>query len=160
MNRYIKIYRHPRYIELLQRLEVLEKDRKFCRHNMQHFLDVARIMLILSFEQNLSVSKDIIYAAALLHDIGRVSQYEQNIPHNKASADIAETILKDCGYESRERLEICNAILNHRNGGDKSCDLLESLLYRADKLSRLCFSCKANDECYWSAELKNSDIVI
>ena len=46
MNRMKKvnaILAHPLYRECYARLEELEKDRIFCRHQMTHLLDVARI---------------------------------------------------------------------------------------------------------------------
>ncbi len=48
-----------------------EEGRRFCHHDMGHFLDVARLAMIFNLQQGLSVSKEMIYAAALLHDIGR-----------------------------------------------------------------------------------------
>lgn len=158
MNRFNSIYRHKRYRELLSRLQKLESDRKFCRHHLQHFLDVARIMYIIDLEENLNISKDIIYSAALLHDIGRVSQYVDGIPHNEAGAAIADEILKDCGFDETERNRICSAILCHRHDSAVQNDGLSRLLSRADKLSRNCFDCPASDECYWSSDIKNPEI--
>ncbi|MGI6684337.1 MAG: HD domain-containing protein [Bacillota bacterium] len=65
--------------------EQQEINREFCCHQMQHALDVARIYYILFLEKyqdgissdlkNMSVdqTKELIYATALLHDIGRWS---------------------------------------------------------------------------------------
>lgn len=158
MNRYQLIYKDIRYRKLLSELTELEKKRKFCRHNIQHFLDVARIMYILNIEKKYGISKDIIYAAALLHDIGRVQQYKNGIPHNKSSADIAGEILADVGYVPEEISEICSAILFHRDKPENK-NLLSELLYKADKLSRSCFDCAAENECYWSSEIKNKEII-
>ncbi len=41
--------------------------------------------------------KQDIFMLGLLHDIGRFRQYEEWIPHEQASAELAEQILKDCG---------------------------------------------------------------
>ena len=49
------------------------------------------------------MSKDIIYATALLHDLGRADQYEKGISHEEAGAILAEEILTDCGYTREER---------------------------------------------------------
>ena len=37
----------------------------------------------------------------------------------------------------------------------KISNKLEEIIYKADKLSRQCFNCKAEKECYWSKEKKN-----
>ncbi len=159
MNRYLKILKNQQYVSLLEQLTVLESGRIFCRHDLQHFLDVARLMYIMALEQHLSLSKDLIYAAALLHDIGRVQQYTQQLPHNQASAEIAASVLKDCGYLPDECRCICKAILSHRNTdvfpGE---EVLSALLYRADKLSRNCFCCQAREDCYWEETKKNQTV--
>lgn len=159
MSRFNAVYHHEKYQKLLCILSELEKDRVFCRHHLQHFLDVARIMYILNHENDYHISKDIIYAAALLHDIGRVMQYKDGTPHHLASIETAKEILPECGYDGRETKEIVNAILSHRNKcDDNNKTVLAKLLYQADKLSRLCFDCNAEDECYWDKDKKNRDI--
>ena len=59
-----------------------ELNRKFCCHNIEHSLDVARIGYIMILEQNLNIDKELFYAAALLHDAGRYS----GTPHNESGA--------------------------------------------------------------------------
>ena len=71
MERIQKILNHPLYQEQFKLLQDAEKDREFCRHTMEHFVDVARLMYIYTLEEKTNVSKELIYAAALLHDIGR-----------------------------------------------------------------------------------------
>lgn len=44
---------------------------------MEHFLSVARISYLMVLEKNLDIPKDIIYATAFLHDMGRADQYEK-----------------------------------------------------------------------------------
>ena len=97
-------------------------------------------------------------AAALLHDIGRHLQYTQNIPHDRASAQLAEVILADCGFSQAERAEVENAILQHRGRQDRQREGLAGLLYGADKASRACLFCPAEPECNWSPEKKNMTI--
>lgn len=72
----------PEYQDYLQRIEVHEKDRRLCRHNLAHFLDVARIAAVIANEEGLSLNRDLIYTTALLHDIGRFVQYENGTPTN------------------------------------------------------------------------------
>ena len=86
-------------------------------------------------------------------------QYQQNIPHEQAGAEIAEGILIDCGFDRQERSDILRLILCHRSkpaAAEKNT--LPALFYRADKLSRNCFFCPAQDECDWPEEKKNREI--
>ena len=155
MERVDKILNHDLFLENLEKNRQAEADRRFCRHNMVHFLDVARIARIMKLEEELDIDNDIIYAAALLHDIGKHRQYAEGIPHEKASAEIAPVILKECGFDDKETGVIIEAILNHRNKEVAKDRDLSGLLYRADKASRACFACEAEDECNWSREKKN-----
>ena len=43
-----------------------------------------------------SATDDMLYLAALLHDIGRGMQYTENVSHHEAGAELAKEILKDC----------------------------------------------------------------
>lgn len=149
MKKYQRIYTHPMYRELLQNIEKAEKDRIFCLHGTEHALDTARIAYIAALEGKLPYDKELIYAAALLHDIGRHNSDDE---HHRASADFAREIMAECGYCKAEIDAVAEAVGNHRRDGSKG---LSELLYRADKLSRNCFNCKAYDECYWSEEKKN-----
>ncbi|MDZ7548672.1 HD domain-containing protein, partial [Clostridium perfringens] len=90
-----KILNHTKYKELLDELNELEKEREFCNHTLEHFLDVARIAYIDVLEKGLNYNKEIIYSIALLHDIGRVLQYNEGIDHHEGSAIIALEILKE-----------------------------------------------------------------
>jgi uncharacterized protein len=128
-----------------------EKSRVFCGHGLGHLLDVARIAYILCLEEGLGVGKELVYAAALLHDTGRWRQYEDGTPHERESADIAAVILPGCGFDDEETTLIMGAILSHRRQGSPKSGL-EKAFYRADKLSRRCFDCNAAEECEWSAQ--------
>ncbi|MBM7871796.1 uncharacterized protein JOC70_003308 [Clostridium pascui] len=151
------ILQNENYKIYLAKNEEKEKTREFCHHDLQHFLDVARIAYIINLEKSINIHKDTIYATALLHDIGRWMQYEKGIPHDEASAELAADILKACGFNENEIREIIAAILMHRKApaDEKS---LGYLIYRSDKLSRGCFNCKAILDCNWSEEKKNHNI--
>ncbi|MDD4562228.1 MAG: HD domain-containing protein, partial [Syntrophomonadaceae bacterium] len=71
-----------------------ELEPKFCQHDFSHHLDVARIAYILVLEHNdlnyfikdsgLSgklAAKEVIYAAGMLHDIGKWKEYREGIDH-------------------------------------------------------------------------------
>ena len=156
MDRVNQIWKHPLYQTELHKLQLLEADREFCRHTPEHFLDVARLAYIRALEENYSVSMELIYCTALLHDIGRARQYEDGTPHDEAGAVIAEQILKELGFSPEEIQAIVSAIRGHR--AETNQTILGQLIYRADKKSRNCFSCKAEPECYWYSAKKNMTI--
>lgn len=156
MDRVNQIWKHPLYQTELHKLQLLEADREFCRHTPEHFLDVARLAYIRALEENYPVSKELIYCTALLHDIGRARQYEDGTPHDEAGAIIAGQILKELGFPPEEMEAIVSAIRGHR--AETNQTILGQLIYRADKKSRNCFSCKAEPECYWSSAKKNMTI--
>ncbi len=159
MNRINQILFHARYQNALAQIKVWEREREFCRHTIEHFLDVARLAYIRSLERGLDVKKDMIYAAALLHDIGRHRQYADGTPHEVASADLADEILPDCSYSEAEQAQIRQAILSHRSDhGGENADVLGKLLYWADKASRNCFDCAAREDCHWPDEEMNMEI--
>ena len=155
MERVKRIWEHKEYQKNLELIKQAEETRIFCLHNMSHFLDVARIASIMNLEEGYGVEKEYIYAAALLHDIGRKEQYEKGIPHEEASVVIAKEILKDCNYSEEEIGMILEAIGEHGNREVMDRKDLVGLLYRADKACRACFSCDSKDLCNWSEEKKN-----
>lgn len=132
-----------------------EEGRRFCHHDMGHFLDVARLAMIFNLQEGLSLQEEMIYAAALLHDIGRWRQYEDGTPHEKASALLAPEILAESGFTEEEAGQILTAILDHRNAAVRQERTLSGILYRADKMSRSCFCCEAEAECDWKGDKKN-----
>ena len=159
MDRINRICRHPRWISGVEKLRALEQNRVFCRHDTAHFLDVARVASIENLERGLGIPREEIYAAALLHDIGRPLQDAQGIPHEQASALEADGILRDCGFSLEERARICGAILQHRARETEAAGGLAELLYRADKASRACLFCPARPACNWDEDRKNLTLI-
>lgn len=149
------ILSNPKYKELLRKLDELENDRWYCGHDLAHFLDVARIAYITVMEKRLNFKKEVIYAIALLHDIGRVSQYIEGKDHHNASVEIARELLEETSFTIEDKDDILRAIGNHRKETE---DELSRLIYVSDKLSRNCFNCRAYKECYWEEEKKNKII--
>jgi len=158
MDRINNIIHNAKYNKCLKKIKKQEKQRLYCKHNMRHFLDVSRIAYIMNLEKNMGYEKDIIYAIGLLHDIGKYEQYKNNIPHEMSSAKIALDILKEASYNDDEIEIIVEAILNHRSNNSKK-NSLNFIIYKADKLSRNCFNCKAEKSCKWSLNKKNKDIL-
>lgn len=157
MNKVNSILNNEKFREYLNKNNEAEKERKFCSHNLQHFIDVGRIAYIMALEKNLEVNKEIVYATALLHDIGRWMQYNEGVPHEIASYKLAQDILVECGFNEKERTMISSAILNHRKKGNE-VGTFEHIFYLSDKLSRSCFNCQVVDECNWSEQKKNYKI--
>jgi len=155
MDRFNCILNDEKYMYYLKRNKRFEKGRKFCKHNLKHFLDVARIAQLINLEENLGLEKEIIYTTAILHDIGKSFQYENGTPHEIASWEIAKDFLEEYKFNTEEIGFIKQGILGHR---EKKSEGFSSVIYRADKLSRLCIICKAKDECNWSDEKKNIKI--
>lgn len=151
-----KILNSEKYKEYIKKNNECEIDREFCKHNLDHFLDVARIAYIICLEKGLNYSKEIIYAIAILHDIGRWMQYEKGLPHEEASEILAKELLREAGFLEYEENLILQAIISHRKDGEEE---LNSIIYKSDKLSRKCFACSAESRCNWSKDKKNLNIV-
>ncbi|SHH67030.1 HD domain-containing protein [Sporobacter termitidis DSM 10068] len=145
MQRVNRLLRDPEFIGYMQKNKDAEKDRVYCRHDLAHALDVARVGCILKLEEKLEIGKALIYAAALLHDIGRWVQYESGVGHDTAGAALAEGLLQKHGFSADETKDILEAIGGHRSGGGNTP--LGRILYRADKLSRNCVGCDAIKTC-------------
>ncbi|MGN1306151.1 MAG: HD domain-containing protein [Faecousia sp.] len=155
MERVHRIQSHPLFQTLWKSLQEAEEARVFCRHTMEHFLDVARLMYIYALEDGAKLRKDVIYAAALLHDIGRYEQLVSGTPHDIAGARLAGEIMRDCGFDADEIQSVQSAVSVHRKQDAAGAEALSAYLYRADKQSRLCFACPVREACNWSEEKKN-----
>lgn len=155
MERVNKILNHDLFKGHIEKNRMAEEDRRFCHHDMGHFLDVARLAMIFNLQQELSIPEETLYAAALLHDIGRWKQYGDGTPHEKASALFASPILSDCGFTEEETEQILSAISGHRDEQVREEQNLNGILYRADKMSRSCFCCEMEKECDWKGSRKN-----
>lgn len=169
MERINKLINHPLYKEYIGKIESYECQREFCRHDRKHFLDVSRIAYLFYLEEkelqeSLPYTKEqvreLLYAAGLLHDIGRWQQYEENIEHHLASVQLAVPLLQDSDFSKEEGEEICGIILAHRSKEEGQSKSLKGIFYRADKASRECFWCQAIDKCNWKKEKMNLRIWI
>lgn len=161
MYRVDKILNDPWYKKCLARNAAREEDRRFCRHDLQHMLDVARITYMLVLEggsageaaaagDRLSgdaAGKEVVYAAGLLHDMARWQEYETGEDHAAAGARMAGPVLDRAGFNAAEKEVITAAIREHRTGS-RQASLLGRYLCRADDLSRPCSRCAARAECY------------
>ena len=156
-----KMMASEKFNTLLNKIEYLERDRIYCSHDLNHLLDVARMMYIINLEQDLGLDKEIVYAAALTHDLGRVEEYSGGRDHHIASCDIAKDLMEDAGFYQEEIKLVIDAISNHRSTSDDSKEnSLVALLKFVDKKSRACYRCSARNSCKWSDEKKNSSIFV
>lgn len=158
MKKINDILNNALFLSNLKIIEEYEKDRAFCKHNLDHSIAVARIMKIQSLEDGKQINSSIIYAISLLHDLGRAIQYTLGEAHAKESAKLAQEILPACNYTPEEIKIIILAIANHNNKDTK--DYLSKLLRYADKISRNCFVCPGKDSCNWSENKKNKGITL
>ena len=144
MYRLNEVVHHWIYQDYYGRIKRLEKERIFCCHQMPHFLDVARIAYIKNLEENLGFEKDVIYTAAVLHDIAK---------------EILTTLPEVAQFTEEEQQQILRAIRGHRRKHE-GMEPIEELFYDSDKRSRMCHSCPAQKQCNWTEEEKNMEIEI
>ncbi|NPV28706.1 MAG: HD domain-containing protein [Firmicutes bacterium] len=172
MERIDAIVRDPLFQECLGKNKRAERDREFCKHDLQHFVDVARIAYILMLESGdlrqfiqenqLSgphAAKEVIYAAGILHDIGRWQEYESGEDHAPLGAELAGQILPRAGFTPGEIRVITQAIYEHREQRTQMTRLGE-ILHRADNLSRACHECSVQDKCYKFPTMETGNLVL
>lgn len=159
MQRIAQLQQDPDFRSLLQQIEESERDRIFCQHGLAHLLDVARIAWIDTMERHLTLEKPVVYAAALLHDLGRALDPAD---HDTAALTICRAILTRCGFDASDIASILQAIAAH---GDKhtppeQLPPLCAVIRRADGLSRPCYACAAAHACYWPDARRNHHITV
>lgn len=88
--------------------------------------------------------KDILYAAALLHDIGRIQAADRHRKdlrekgHAALGAAVAYEYLLQQGWGQKKAAHVCACIKSHsRNGSHPPASLEAKILYDADKLDIL-----------------------
>jgi len=127
--------------EKLQKIKrVVEKELSCSAHDMDHVMRVYRICLeIAKYEKN--VDFDVLKAAALLHDIARVKEYQDttgSTDHAVLGAEMAERILRDLGYPEEKIEKIKHCIISHRFRSSVKPRTIEAkILSDADKLDVL-----------------------
>lgn len=170
MYRVDKILKDPWYNECLKRNAQAEKNRIFCRHDLDHMLNVARITYMLILESLDTVaatgkpgdpikSKEVIYAAGLLHDMARWQEYETGEDHAVVSARMAELVLDRAGFNCTEKEVIVAAIHEHRTGGPDASPLGQYIC-RADDLARPCSRCNAKADCYKFKRMETAEMLM
>ena len=143
---------HPVYKKQLHRLERYESERVFCKHDASHFEEMGRIAVAMMKKYGVEMEEETVWLAAYLLDMGRVAQYENGTPHDKAGTVFARRMLQEIGYPENKSEEIIALIDGHRSGGS---DMPVRIFAWADKRSRACYACEQAAACKWSDERKN-----
>ena len=146
---------HPELIKLLGKMKFRTS---YGQNALKHSIEVAQLSGLLASEMGLDVR--VAKRAGLLHDIGRVAQYETGEHHSVAGVRIAEKLLTEIEYPSewmRETLQIVG-VHHGREETDGELSRMEYYIRRADHLSRNCFFCEASDSCKWKKEERNQTI--
>ncbi len=176
-----RVLKHPLFVEVMEKIKVLEASRIYCRHHLEHGIDVARMAWIYYLEDRMDgmakvwtmrpqmnypewreekeEMKDLIYTCALLHDLGRVAQYETGIHHSVAGIPLVKEILSDIQVPTEWEPQILDVVSEHSQGEySEDCKNLEYYIMKADHDCRLCFACQAKDTCKWSEEEMNHTV--
>ena len=163
MPRLNAVWNHPLYQKYYRENEKIEHDSEFCCHQITHLLDVARSAYIKNLEAGLGIDKELIYTAAILHDVGKALQYTDKIPHEiageKIAGEILDTLSENDAFSETERAWILEAVRGHRRKCNGMSEVAR-LFYECDKRSRNCFACPVKERCNWSEEEKNMEIKI
>ncbi len=104
-------------------------------HDREHVYRVLYLALDIA-ETEPSADKDVIIAAALLHDVGRPEQTaDQNLDHALVGAEKAERFLRSCGYGEDFTARVADCIRRHRFRRSRPPESIEAkILFDADKL--------------------------
>ena len=94
---------HGLNIELVKLIGRMKYRSSYGQNLLQHSREVANICAIMASE--LGLNPKIARRAGLLHDIGKVSENEPELPHAILGAKLAE--------QYKERPEVCNAVGAH-----------------------------------------------
>lgn len=117
--------------------EIVKNELSCSAHNLDHVMRVQNMCIFLSkYEEN--VDLDILIPAALLHDIARVIESQNNtgkIDHAVLGGSMSEEILRNLGYEEEKIVKIKHCILTHRyRSGNHPKTIEAKILFDADKL--------------------------
>ncbi|MBR4234065.1 MAG: HDIG domain-containing protein, partial [Bacteroidales bacterium] len=115
---------HGMNIELVKLIGRMKYRSSYGQNLLQHAREVANISAILASE--LGLNPKIAKRAGLLHDIGKVSDEDPDLPHALLGMKLAE--------QYKERPEICNAIGAHHEEIEMT-NLISPLVLVGDAIS-------------------------
>lgn len=120
--------------------EIAEKELSSSGHDMEHVMRVYDLCLRLAKGQS-DIDLDTLRTAALLHDIARVKENQDNsgkTDHAILGAEMAENILKELGCPEEKIELVKGCIITHRFRSGNRPTLKEAkILFDADKLDVL-----------------------
>lgn len=120
--------------------EVVKEKLSCSAHNIDHIERVYNICLDFS-KKDKRVNKKVLLTAALLHDIARIKEDNDNsglIDHAVLGAKEAAEILVNYNYSYNEIECIKKCIISHRSRTDKKPSSIEAkYLYDADKIDAI-----------------------
>ena len=124
-----------------QRLrDIVESELSCSAHNMEHVIRVYNLCLFLVKDES-SIDMEVLKTAALLHDIARIKEDEDDsggIDHAVLGAEIAENILRDLDYPIKKIEQIKHCISAHRFRSSIKPKTKEAkILFDADKLDAI-----------------------
>ena len=156
MSRVNQLLEHEDYISYMKKIDESENERLFCKHGFEHGLNVARIAYAYLLEKGeLLLLKEIVYAAAFLHDIGRWVEYETGEDHAEASARLALPLLEACRFRMDDIQVILKGIREHRRHPEDNLTKLGAALALADDWSRDCRQCSVQARCHKYTQAMN-----
>ncbi|MCQ2144437.1 MAG: ribonuclease Y [Bacteroidales bacterium] len=115
---------HGMHIELVKLIGRMKYRSSYGQNLLQHSREVANISAIMASE--LGLNPKIAKRAGLLHDIGKVSDEDPELPHALLGAKLAE--------KYKEKADICNAIGAHHEETEMT-SIISPIVMVADAIS-------------------------
>jgi len=121
-----------------KRIMEIVSDKLSCSaHNLDHVLRVYKLCLLISESED-NVDFEILVPAALLHDIARVEESQDQTgetDHAVLGSEMAEEILMNLNYDEEQIRAIKHCIIAHRfRTGNEPKTIEAKILFDADKL--------------------------
>lgn len=129
----------PRKIEFMKKIELV---RKFVKNKFDEEDWKYHILLVVFYAKKLAKhykvnmeTVETVELAALLHDIGRTDQKNDDM-HHVVGVPVAETILKKFHYSEKTIEEVKHCILSHRTStGPKPKTMVAKIVANADAMA-------------------------
>ena len=104
-------------------------------HDKEHVYRVLYLALDIAKNES-NVNMDVLIAACLLHDIGRLEEFEDpKLRHEQVGGQKAYNYLIENNWTEKSAQYVRNCILSHRFRSDNSPDSIEAkILFDSDKL--------------------------
>ncbi len=119
--------------------EIVAKELSCSAHDMEHVLRVYNLALRLA--EGDDIDKDVLRAAALLHDIARVKEDKDSsgkTDHAVLGAKMAGPILRKLDFSEKQVRHVQECIVSHRyRTGCRAKSREAQILFDADKLDAL-----------------------